>query len=227
MFTTHSPTTADRHAGPACPRPPLRALLRLAWPALALGPACEIFPPLFDVDEAPTEDPAPSLPPPVGDLELVAQLPANVRGICLGADALFATHDDLTIAEYDLDTYTQRRVWTTPAPPGPSVIGDCVVDDGHLYYADVGLDAIGRIDLVEDAHLPEWAPSPGERPRAVTVDADGRVWVSADDTPDLYALDPASGRSRRRFRRRRSRTPATASRRSRKACGAPSWPDGI
>jgi streptogramin lyase len=95
----------------------------------------------------------------------------------------------MAIHRYRWPALVATDVYSIPSNAGPQVLGDCAVLGGTLYYADVGKDTVGSIDLTTGAVDGLRLGAPASRPRSVAADA-GTLWISCDDAPLLFQLSP-------------------------------------
>jgi hypothetical protein len=70
---------------------------------------------------------------------------------------------------------------------GGTLVGDCAVIDGVVYYPDVSAGSIGTLVLSTGAVSPYAFGTPSAEPRAVAADQ-GALWVAADATPMLSRI---------------------------------------
>ena len=77
------------------------------------------------------------------------------------------------------------------APRGRGPYGITVTPRGEIYFASLAGSYVGRVDgATGDAAVLE-PPVPGQGARRVWSDSDGRVWVSAWNSGDVFVYDPS------------------------------------
>jgi hypothetical protein len=119
----------------------------------------------------------------------VTELPVSaVSGLCgSGADLYVVDGDAFAIYRFKWPSLDVLESYDIPTNIGPSVLGDCTVLDGILYYADVGKDSIGSVALASGEVNAREFPTPASRPRSIAADDDA-LWVSCDDANEFYRV---------------------------------------
>lgn len=82
----------------------------------------------------------------------------------------------------------QFRLW--PAPDGQGPEGIAVTPAGDVWYANPRRQALVRVDPLEGSAEAVPAAHPGQAPRRLWSDAQGKLWVSAANGDSLGHYDP-------------------------------------
>jgi hypothetical protein len=107
-------------------------------------------------------------------------------GLCYSAGEVLLVEDGALrrFGWPDLEARQSHRL-------GNTLLGDCAVIDGVVYYPDIGAGSIGTLVLSTGEVSPYALGAPFSRPRAVAADQ-GALWVSADSTAMITRISTTS-----------------------------------